>query len=70
MKLSCILNHGLLVNKIPTKKVKMQNFESSEYSVNHNKNQNQQVNAHIDIENIQLAEIELDEDLIFAAHRS
>lgn len=49
---------------------KMQDFESKEYRVYHNKNLNQEINTRIDIENIQLAEIELDEDLILAVHRS
>ena len=47
----------------------MSNFESNEYSTNYNETQNQQANTHTDIENIQLAEIELDQDLIAAAHR-
>ncbi len=47
----------------------MQDFESKEYRVYHNKNMNQEINTCIDIENIQLAEIELDEDLILAVHR-
>ncbi|MDP1603134.1 MAG: hypothetical protein Q8M03_07705 [Legionella sp.] len=48
----------------------MQDFESKEYRVYQNKNMNQEINTRIDIENIQLAEIELDEDLILAVHRS
>ena len=48
---------------------KMQDFESKEYRIYHNKNLNQEINT-IDIDNIQLAEIELDDDLILAVHRS
>lgn len=44
----------------------MQHFESNEYHV---KNTNQEMNSSIDINNIQLAEIEIDEDLILAVHR-
>ena len=51
-----LLVNLLVVNKIQSKKLNMQNFESSEYSASHNENLNQQVNTHIDIENIQLAE--------------
>lgn len=48
----------------------MQDFESKEYRVYHNRNINQEINSNIDFNNIQLAEIELDDDLILAVHRS